>query len=127
MTALPNAIESRHLNVCVLGRLTQAPTVRYGAGGVPHLTVSVRQAGDCLPFVACKHGEVEDTPALLALAARLHVNTPVMVVGAGLAIEPDVGEFTPKPAHPEAWRLRLVEVRQICEVSVADPAEARRI
>jgi hypothetical protein len=127
MSALQHSIEHRHMNVCVLGRLTQAPMVRYGAGGVPHLTVSVRQAGDCLPFIACQHGEVADTPAMLALAARLHANTPVMVLGAGLALEPDVGEFTPKPAHPEAWRLRLVECRRICEVSVADPAEAKQI
>lgn len=127
MSALPNSIESRHMNVCVLGRLTQQPIVRYGAGGLPHLTVSVRQAGDCLPFIACQHGEVADTAAMLDLAARLHVNSPVMVVGAGLAIEPDVGEFTPKPKHPDAWRLRLVECKHICEVSVADPAEARRL
>lgn len=127
MSAAPHSIESRHMNVCILGRLVKAPQVRYSAGGLPHLTVCVRQAGDCVPFVACKHGTLEDTKALIELAARLHSGTPVMVLGAGLEVEPDVEEFAPKRSHVDAYRVRLVECKQITEVAIADPAEALRI
>lgn len=114
------------LNLSVIGRLTKPATIRYSSGGVPHLTVVV-QASEGIPFITSKHGKLEDGHALEDLARQLHAGTPVMLVGAGLEVEPDHEEIGPRPPHAERWRIRLMECKQICVMEIPDPAEAARV
>ena len=113
-----------HTNICIIGRLTRQPVVRISTDGNPHLTVEVRQAGDCLPFVACRHGAADDRGDFEALAARLGVDASILILGAGLAVEPDQADDPAIPIEVAAWRLRLVECMAIREVRVTDPVEA---
>ena len=113
-----------HTNVCIIGRLTRRPLVRISTDGQPHLLVEVRQAGDCLPFVACRHGAADDRGDFEALAARLGADASILVLGAGLAVEPDHADDPALPAALATWRLRLVECTAIRELRIADPVEA---
>ncbi|MEO8806401.1 MAG: hypothetical protein ABI433_09975 [Burkholderiaceae bacterium] len=111
--------------MCIVGRLTRQPVVRISTDGHPHLSVEVRQAGDCLPFVACRHGAADDRGDFEALAARLGVDASVLILGAGLAVEPDQADDVAIPIEVTAWRrLRLVECKAIRELHIADPVEA---
>jgi len=114
------------INLSVIGRLTKPAAIRYSSGGLPHLTVVV-QASEGIPFITCKHGKPEDGHALEDLARQLHTGTPVMLVGAGLEVEPDHEEIGPRPAHADHWRIRLMECKQICVMQITDPAEAARV
>ena len=97
------------VDICLMGALTEPPSLALLPSGHHWLTVTLQQPGDYLPFVASLRAELGDGTTLAAFARPMLPGALVLVRGSGFGVV-------------ERTRIRLLECRLIRAVRI-DPVD----